>query len=59
MIYYRELKSNYFHHCWETWHHRSSQLTLELSAGPLFKWRRSRMHIGNQNKTSGWNTLIF
>jgi len=21
MIYYPKLKSNYFHHCWETWHH--------------------------------------
>jgi len=21
VIYYPKLKSNYFHHCWETWHH--------------------------------------
>jgi len=21
MIYYPKLKSNYLHHCWETWHH--------------------------------------
>jgi len=27
MIYYPKKKSNYFHHCWETWHHlTSSQL---------------------------------
>ena len=25
----------------------------------MLKWRGYRMRIGNQNKTSGWNTLIF
>jgi len=60
MIYYSKLKSNYFHHSWETWHHlTSSQLPSGLSAWPMFKWRGCRMRIGNHNKTSGWNTLIF
>jgi len=60
MIYYPKLKSNYFHHCWEIWHHlTSSQLPSGLSGGLMFKWHRSRMCIGNQNKTCGWNTLIF
>jgi len=60
MVYYPKLKSNYVHHCWETWYHlTSSQLPSGLSAGPMFKWRGCRMRIGNQNKTSRWNTLIF
>jgi len=60
MIYYPNLKSNYFYHCWETWRHfTSSQLHSGLSAGSMFKWRRYRMRIGNQNKTGGWNTLFF
>jgi len=60
MIYYPKLKSNCFHHCWEIWHHlTSSQLPSGLPAGPIFKWRGYRMRIRNQNKTSGWNTLIF
>jgi len=38
MIYYPQLRSNYFHHYWETWHHfTSSQLLSGLSAGPMFK----------------------
>ena len=37
MIYYPKLKSNYFHHSWETWHHfTSSQLHSGLSAGSMF-----------------------
>jgi len=60
MIYYPKLKSNYFHHCCETWHHfTSSQLHSGLPAGSMFKWRGYRIRIGNQNKTGGWNTLIF
>ena len=36
--YYPKLKFNYFHHCWETWHHlTSSQFPPGLSAGPVFK----------------------
>jgi len=32
MIQYSNLKSNYFHHSWEIWHHlTSSQLPLGLS----------------------------
>jgi len=60
LIYYPKLKSNYFHHCWETWHHFTSpQLHSGLFAGSMFKWRGYRMLIGSQNKTSGWNSLIF
>jgi len=50
MVYYPKLKSNYFHLCWETWHHfRSSQLYSGLSAGLMFKWRGYRVRSGNQN----------
>jgi len=36
MIYYPQLKSTHFHHCWETWHHlTSSQLPSGLSARPI------------------------
>jgi len=58
MFYYPKLKSNYCHHCWETWPH-FARLHSGLSAEPMCKWRGYRMLIGNQNKTSGWNTLIF
>jgi len=34
----------------ESWHHlTSSQLPSGLSAGPMFKLRKCRMRIGNQN----------
>jgi len=60
MTYYLKLKSDYFHHCWETWHHLTNlQLPSGLSAGPMLKWRGYRMRIGNQNQASGWNTFIF
>ena len=45
---------------WKTWHLlTSSQLPTGLSAAPMFKWRGYRIRIGNQNKTSRRNTLIF
>jgi len=37
MIYYPKLKYIYVHHCWETWHHLSSQLPSELPGGPMLK----------------------
>jgi len=60
MIFYTELKSTYFNHCWDTWHHSTSSLLPSVfSAGPMFKWRGYSMRIRNRNKTSGWKTLPF
>jgi len=37
MIYYPKLKSNNFHHCWETWHQRLDRLDTKFatSFGPV------------------------
>jgi len=31
-IYFPKLKSNYFHHCWETWHYITHKFTTSFGA---------------------------